>query len=78
MKPGDLDAERNKDPHGLNKAIIELEYGEQWDEVDIPEELINCASGDSDPDEYGVDPGRYDWKKWEGNRRLADALLARK
>ncbi|KAK4033493.1 hypothetical protein C8A01DRAFT_40061 [Parachaetomium inaequale] len=42
-----------------------MEKGGDWDEVVIPQELQDCASGTSKNDRYGTDPRLYDWCKWE-------------
>jgi hypothetical protein len=49
---------RERDPHSLHKAIVEWGIGNDWgsDEVDIPEELVKCASGRGQNDRWGEDP----------------------
>ncbi|KAK3291783.1 kinetochore Sim4 complex subunit FTA2-domain-containing protein [Chaetomium fimeti] len=68
--------ERSGDAHGLNKAVIEWGIGNHWDwdEVVIPDEMVNCASGRG-PNQYGVDPRLYNWLKWEKNPVAASAFL---
>jgi hypothetical protein len=58
-------AQRQADPHGLHKAIIDwgLENHWDWDEVVIPDELEKCASGEGKNDKYGTDPTRYNWRR---------------
>ncbi|KAH6846996.1 kinetochore Sim4 complex subunit FTA2-domain-containing protein [Chaetomium sp. MPI-CAGE-AT-0009] len=72
----DIKQERKADPHGLNKAAIELGIGKRWDwdKVVIPDELVKCSFGEG-PNQYGVDPRLYDWLKWERDPIEASAFL---
>lgn len=73
----DLLYERSEDPHGLNEAV--LEWGKRnhwdWDQIVIPDELVKCASGRGPENQYGTDPGHYNWLKWEKDPAVASEFI---
>lgn len=77
MRPKRIQRARERDPQSLRKAIVEWGIGNDWDwdEVAIPEELTNCASGRGQNDCYGQDPRLYPWFKWEKDPDAAKALM---
>lgn len=53
--------------------------GWNWDDVEIPEDLQDCASGKGqNGDGFGTDPTHYDWRKWEKNLGAVDAFMTTK
>jgi hypothetical protein len=55
ISPRWLREERQTDPLSLDGAIVDwgIEKGWNWDEVDRPQELQDCASGEGENDRYG-------------------------
>ncbi|KAL2128345.1 hypothetical protein VTI74DRAFT_9306 [Chaetomium olivicolor] len=74
-----LNEERRLDAHSLRMAI--LDHGDEekwcWSEVEIPEDLINCAIGYG-LGRYGIDPREYDWRRWEESPRVMVAFMTKK
>ncbi|KAK4148866.1 kinetochore Sim4 complex subunit FTA2-domain-containing protein [Chaetomidium leptoderma] len=66
-----LRQQRRRDPVCLQNCIIDVGIDDGWnlDEVDM-KELDACAIGEGENDGYGIDPRRYDWRKWEDHRTL--------
>jgi hypothetical protein len=46
------------------------------EKVEIPQSLCDCAAGKGG--NYGTDPRKYNWGKWEQNVGIADAYVAEK
>ncbi|KAG7291064.1 hypothetical protein NEMBOFW57_001074 [Staphylotrichum longicolle] len=66
---------RKSDPMNLHKALIEWGMERRWDWDVIPEELIKRAAGMGTNGRYGVNPSRYDWRKWEKDPAAADTFM---
>ena len=75
--PTQLSLQRQRDPSGLERSIIDWGIGNQWDwdNVDFPEEIQTCATGESQNGGYGNDPRLYDWRKWEEDLDVVNAFL---
>lgn len=67
IHPEQLCEERQSDPLALQGAIVDWGTGQRWDwnKVETPEELWDCASGEGQNDQFGHNPTLYDWRKWE-------------
>jgi hypothetical protein len=71
----DIKETRKSDPMNLRKALIEWGMGRYWDWDVIPDELTKCAAGKGKNGRYGINPSRYDWRKWEKDPVAADMFM---
>jgi hypothetical protein len=81
IRPERLIKVRREDALGLEFAVVDWSTEDMWGEieVEIPQELMDCASGKGQSEEYGTDrcgnnPAFYDWRKWEEDPEAADAF----
>jgi hypothetical protein len=72
-----LNLQRQRDPSGLERSIVDWGIANQWDwdNVGFPEEIQTCAIGESQNGGYGNDPRLYDWRRWEEDLDAVDAFL---
>jgi hypothetical protein len=75
--PRDFEERLERDSAGLEEAIVDLGMAKEWnwDEVEIPEALKNCASGRGENGAYGTDPRLCDWRQWEEDVEAAEAFF---
>jgi serine/threonine protein kinase len=72
---------RQDDALSLVTEVNDWDMGDMWgkSQVEMPQELMDCASGDGQSKEYGTDrygndPTFYDWRKWEEDLEAADTF----
>jgi serine/threonine protein kinase len=81
IHPRRFTSEREGEVLNLEVAVVEWDMAGEWgeSEVEIPQELQDCASGEGQSKEDGTDrfgnnPTSYDWRKWEEDLEATDAF----